>query len=125
MLCCGPCTKRKTKRDELDKILPKEFVCNDDVLNRKLKEYGETFEGKGPDDKACENLRKAYETNKALGDLRSAHDEKDGTKEDIYDRLGFGFTAYFRMLYNYTCLFVFFTILLLPCFYFYNKGGAF
>ena len=52
----------------------------------------------------------------------SAHSDGDGG--DIYDKLGFGFTAYFRMLWNYMCLFLLFTVLLLPTYYIYGSHGG-
>ena len=86
------------------------------------------FTGTGKDDarneklRCAEMLRREGETqDECLRDIRE-HDLKEHDSTDPYSRLGFGWVAYFNMLWVYTCLFLFFTILCLPVFSLFKKG---
>lgn len=50
---------------------------------------------------------------------------EETTKGDPLARLGFGIVAYLGMLYYMIWAFAFYSILLLPVFYFYNHGKAY
>jgi hypothetical protein len=43
---------------------------------------------------------------------------------DPYSRLGYGWLAYFNMLWAYTCLFTLFTILLIPTYYLFVQSDG-
>ena len=45
----------------------------------------------------------------------------DATPENPYNELGFGFTAYFNMLQTFICIFLLFTVIMLPALYIYGR----
>jgi hypothetical protein len=50
--------------------------------------------------------------------------EIDKSGSDIYDRLGFGYTAYFRILLCYMIMFSIFTLVCIPTFMIYNSHSG-
>ena len=51
----------------------------------------------------------------------SSNDEEDLSPEDPYNELGFGFKAWFNMLWTFILLFSLFTIIMLPALFIYGR----
>ena len=74
-----------------------------------IKQYGGEFKG-----------AKDFPIKKADSVLNeSGHDHGHG--KDPYDELGAGFQAYFTMLRSFTCLFLVFTVIMVPVFMIYES----
>ena len=84
------------------------------------------YEGKGIDTPYNKILIKSYGKGLSIEETQGLFDAQGLQKDtdDPYNKLGYGFIAYFRVLHVFFCLFLLFSLMLIPVFYTYQSHSG-
>lgn len=124
--CCF-CTFKEKKR-KIEIFMSEECHEQTQQLEKIIKKYADKpYVGTGRDDNYFGMLERLYQATKRNDhhDEEITGDENGDHGSNPYSRLGFGFEAYFRMIWCYFLLFTLFSIMLIPTLATYKAANGF